>query len=237
MIKIAICEDNRVFAEKLLKEVREYFWSKEIENDISVFSTASDFSNMDLTLYNLFLLDIRLGEANGIDIGVKIRRENPDATIIYITEFYEYAAYGYSARPIAFILKGDNQFEKSLREALGEYIREKVAVKEAITFKNRSDEKTVFLQDILYIESFSRKLSIHFAKDDAFEIYGKISDMEDRLSDKGFLRIHKSYLVNISHIKKVLNYEVYLSSGEILPASKERYPHIMEVYALRRGKR
>ena len=60
--------------------------------------------------------------------------------------------------------------------------------------------------------------------------YGKLEDLENELEPDGFLRIQKSYLVNMAHIKK-LNYDkVALSNGEELPASQKRYAQIKIQY-------
>ena len=236
MIQIAICEDNLVYAKNISEKIARYFWKKEIDINISIFSTYSELSSINLKNFDLFFLDIELGEFSGIDIGVDVKNSNPAATIIYISAFYTYAISGYKARPIAYILKSDNQFENSLYNSLDEYVQEKLTPKETITLKNRDDEKTVFLDDIVYIESFGRKLSIHFINDNTFEIYGKISDMENKLSNKGFLRIHKSYIINMKFLEKISNYQAYLSTNQVFPTSESKYSHIITTYALWKGK-
>lgn len=236
MIQIAICEDNLIYAKNISEKIRKYFWNKEIDIDITIFSTYDELSSINLKYFDLYFLDIELGKFSGIDIGINIKNLNPSATIIYISAFYTYAISGYKARPIAYILKNDIQFDSSLYDSLDEYVQEKIISKETIVFKNRDDEKVVFLDDILYIESFGRKLSIHFINDKPFEIYGKISDMENNLSNKGFLRIHKSYIVNMAYLQKISNYQAYLSTNEIFPTSENKYNHIITTYALWKGK-
>lgn len=113
MLKIAICEDNIPYSKLLSQKVSSFFRNKEIDTNISMFSFTEKENKFDYNHYNLFLLDIELGHENGIELGIKIKKHNPNATIIYISAFYTYAIAGYKARPIAYILKSDPQFDKT----------------------------------------------------------------------------------------------------------------------------
>lgn len=77
--------------------------------------------------------------------------------------------------------------------------------------------------DILYFESYGRKIKIHL-KDGSLESFnGKLSDVEKEL-DNGkipFLRIHKSYFVNYHYIKARAKTEIILTDGTRLPVSRE----------------
>lgn len=232
MIKIAICEDNTAYAKVISKKVFCFFRNKETEIDISVFSTKEDVESINYSLYDLFLLDIELDNKSGIELGIDIKKSNPKASIIYISAFYTYAISGYKARPLAYILKGDSQFDNNLNDALNDFINEKLFPREFIEFKNKTDRIKVFLDDIVYIESFSRKLVIHFYEKDTFEIYSKISDMENSLNSKGFLRIHKSYLVNMRHVLKISNYLTFTDIGVKLPTSNGKYSEIISSFAI-----
>ena len=118
---------------------------------------------------------------------------------------------------------------------MDEYIQEKTPLKSTTVLKNKQEVKKVFLKDIVYIKSTGRKLSFFFVDEDPFEIYGKISDTESQLSDCGFLRTQKSYIVNTAYIDKITNYKVYLITGEILPISETYYDSIEKDYILRKG--
>ena len=235
MIQIAICEDNFSYAKGLSFKITKYFMDKDFEMNISIISKPEEFADMNIKKFDLFFLDIELGSINGIDLGVKIKKLNSKADIIYISEFYNYALLGYQARPLAYILKEDEQFDTLLKHALDEYIQEKTPLKSTTVLKNKQEVKKVFLKDIVYIKSTGRKLSFFFVDEDLFEIYGKISDTESQLSECGFLRTQKSYIVNTAYIDKITNYKVYLITGEVLPISETYYNSIEKDYILRKG--
>ena len=236
MVRIAICEDNESCAKKISQKVSQYFWNKETEVKVCIFSKSNEITNINFTDFDLFLLDIELGDISGIELGIKIKKAAPDAAIIYISAFYTYAISGYKARPIAYILKNDVQFDKTLKDSLDDFFWEKLALKEIISLKNKESTRNIFLHEIVFIESFSRKLLIHLLDNENIEVYGKISDMEMQLCNKGFLRVHKSYLINMKFIRKISNYQILLENGKSIPASESRYSEITKTYAVWKGK-
>lgn len=66
-------------------------------------------------------------------------------------------------------------------------------------------------------------------------VYDKLDNIENELSQYSFLRVHKSYLVNMKYIKKISGYFVYLSTGDKLPASKSLYKQVQKKFLLYKG--
>ena len=61
------------------------------------------------------------------------------------------------------------------------------------------------------------------SKNEPYSLYDKLDNIEEELFKYGFLRTHKSYLVNTKYIKKVSNYKVEIDSGIILPIPREKF--------------
>lgn len=104
--------------------------------------------------------------------------------------------------------------------------------KKELRFSVNAEPYRVAYKDILYLESQQRIVVLHTENplQGGDRFYGKLEDLENELKPDGFLRIQKSYLVNMSHIKK-LNYDkVALSNGEELPVSQRRYAQIKIQY-------
>ena len=96
-------------------------------------------------------------------------------------------------------------------------------------------EKVLFIQDngemlkvltknIYYVEVFSHVCIIHTTEGDV-EIQTSISDLEKNLLE-GFVRVHRSYLVNLEQIKKIAKTEIYLENGDIVPLSRRKYKDV-----------
>lgn len=90
-------------------------------------------------------------------------------------------------------------------------------------------DRIVSKDDIVFIESFGRKLLFHMLQGE-LELYQKLDDVEEELSDTDFLRIHKSYLVNMFFIECINSYQLYLKTGKVLSIPKVRYPDVKRQY-------
>lgn len=95
-------------------------------------------------------------------------------------------------------------------------------------------KRTVFLDDILYIESQSHKLQFKI-RDESLFMYGRIDELESKLKDYLFLRCHQSFLVNMGHIEKIRNYQAYLSDGSEVPVARSRYPEVKQDFLRYKG--
>ena len=102
------------------------------------------------------------------------------------------------------------------------------------THKNRmnfNNEISLPLKNILYIESYDKICEIHTnLPQPKYTVRQPLNEAVNRLADKGFVQIHKSYVVNMQHITKLKNYTITLSDYTALPAAQKRWQDIMQKY-------
>lgn len=94
-----------------------------------------------------------------------------------------------------------------------------------IIIKQRSKYKKIFLKDIIFAETFERKIIIH-TKDGDIDYYGKMNDLEEVLGN-GFYRTHRAYLVNMEHVISFDIESVQMIKGEAI-LSKAKYQAFTE---------
>ena len=94
-----------------------------------------------------------------------------------------------------------------------------------ILFECVEGKVTIRPSEILYIEAYDHKNTIH-TRNQKYHIYESINSLETRLKDEGFIRVHRSYIVNIDHIRKINNYMMTLDCNVELPISKAKYKDI-----------
>ena len=87
------------------------------------------------------------------------------------------------------------------------------------------------VEDIIYIETYRHK-NIFYTTCETYSIYRKMDDLEDDLQGMGFVRTHRSFLVNMRYIGKINSYIVTLTNGKELSVPKSRYPDVKRQYAL-----
>lgn len=96
------------------------------------------------------------------------------------------------------------------------------------------------VQDILYVESMGHTLIFHVCSKDGgsekqYSCYATLSQMENDLADRGFLRVHKSFLVNMAHIRKMNCNAVLLDNGTDLRVGSKTYSECKKKYLIWKG--
>ncbi len=207
MFRIAICDDDINFREKLYATVKEVGQSLPEKLIIQVFSDGLElYEAMDEhKMFDLIFLDIQMNLMNGILLSEKIRTEfeNDLTEICFISAEKDFAMDLFDFRPLQFLLK-PIQFSK-IEEVIKKALRLRNKGEGTFEFKAGPTVHRLSIKDIMYFEGKGRKLVLH-SKQNTYEFYSKLSDVKERLVNFDFIQIHKSFLVNYEHIKS-LSYE------------------------------
>lgn len=222
-IQVVICEDDRAQA-VLLKNML----SELPEGALLHVSTCSDGAALLSALHkkaaHIIFMDINLGDENGIMLAGQINCEYPDAQIIYTTGFMKYCTDVYETEHTYFLTKPIS--EQSLSQALHRAL-ERVQL-ENMCIRTAEGARRIPIEQIQYLESAGRKLLVHM-QENTLEMYGRISEMEQELG-VGFVRCHKSYLVNMDAAAEIRQKKVLLKCGTEVPISQLRYTETKRVF-------
>lgn len=241
MISIIICDDDKLFVEKLKQTLEISMRRNKTPAKIHVFTGAEDIGSEVLGACDIAFLDIDFQgkNYNGLDIARKIRSLQSNAVIVFVTNYVEYAPEGYEVQAFRYILK--NELPQKLETTTAQILERIRKAKSDIKIQTDGELVNIRVQDILYIESMKHTLIIHVVQkgrdtEREYSCYSSLTKMEEELAKRGFLRIHKSYLVNMKHIKKINCNEALLDSGISLRVSSRAYSEIKKEYMLWRGK-
>lgn len=140
---------------------------------------------------------------------------------------------GYKVNAIRYIIK--DTIETALPECMDAILKKRQSGQ--ISFPFIEGERKLYMDNILYVESRKHKLFFFCMEGEmaCYRIYRKLDEVEKELKEHGFLRIHKSYLVNMKHIKKISNYLAYLDIGEQLPIPRLKYQTVKEAFVAYKG--
>jgi len=171
------------------------------------------------TEIDLMFLDISMPAINGIDF-LKMLRNPPK--VIITTAFREYALDGYDLDIVDYLLKPItfDRFFKSIERYLRNFDQQAQPIiaqsNEPLSIYIKSGYRNVKINidDILYMESLKDYVKICTLTGDITTKY-RISDMEDNLSGKNFLRIHRSFIVNFKHITAFTASDVEIGKTEL----------------------
>lgn len=238
MLRIFICDDDALFLTRMKAQVDRFLTEAGLKARIHTFSSMEEISDQLLQSCDIALLDVDFAGKgySGLDIARRLRQFRGDSVIIFVTNYIEYAPEGYEVQAFRYILKAD--VEQKLDGYLQQALQKFEQARETMKIQIEGELIDIPLQDILYVESQRHTLNLHARKGSGirtYSFYGSMSDMEEKLTAQGFLRVHKSYLVNMRCIKRYRCREVELTGGEILRASEERYARQKQVYLLWKG--
>ena len=229
-INILLCDDDKDFLQRISDTVAGQPVPPGASICITKSSNPAEITDRQLSQYHIMFLDIDMDERSGMDIARRVRELQLDTVIVFVTNYPEFSMEGYEVRAFRYLLKQEleQKLPNYFRDALAELPRDD----KVLHFSANAESFNIPYKDILYLESNQRVIYLYTVKPmqapDRF--YGKMEDLATELEGDGFLRIQKSYLVNMAYIKK-FNYDrVVLFDGKELSVSQKRYSQMKVQY-------
>lgn len=233
-MKIAICDDEKWMVDKL-KHMVELFWNeKGTVIEIETFLGGRDLFNCCKTkCFDLLLLDIDMPETSGFDIAKEIRKYNSYITIIFITSMDELVYDSFSFRPFAFIPK--NMLEIKLRQTLDAFFSGFEKKHVLLEFTTDTGDLSISPTEIMFFFTVRHDIFLYTSNDKSYRLSTReytLNKLEQELEKSGFLRIHKSYLINYKYIYQIHELDVKLKNDQLLPLSRKRKDEIKNKYQI-----
>ncbi len=203
----AIIVEDQAPAQRILKKYLSDFEKIEL---VGIFSSTTGLKEvLESDSIDLIFLDIHLPQQSGIDF---LRGLEKVPSVIITSAFTEYAIEGFELDVVDYLVKpfSYDRFVKSVDRVLEK--------NELVFFKSGYDILSVKLNEIRFITSDLDYTEIH-TSDKKLLSKKTLSNWEEDL-DKNFIRVHKSYIVNLSHVNKVSGNEIELNSGESIPIGR-----------------
>ena len=219
-MRIAICDDERLFRKELSEALYEYFGRLDLTcAEYQDGKEILEAARKGVTFDALFL-DIEMKETDGMTAAAGLRRLGVTAPIIFLTSHVEMAMEGYEVSAFRFL--GKPLRREKLLQTLSD-LRDSIQRGKSILIRCEGEDVVVPLGQLIYAEARNNDLRIVLA-DREYVIRRKLSDLEQELSEQSdlFLRIHRGYLVNLQHVTKSHGMEVYVSNGDVLSMSRSQ---------------
>lgn len=220
MIRIAICEDEKEQQELLKNYIEKIFEKLYIKYSLDIFNSGEELLEKYSKDIDLILLDIQLGEINGMDTARKIRVLDNNVEIIFITSLIEYALEGYKVRAYRYLVKPVKY--EDIKENIINCIKEVEIKNKYIIIKKQGHQIKLDINEITYIEVQKETITIH-TLNGVYKINGTMNNIEKEIDCSRFFRCHKSFLVNLEHIKIIKQYIAILENNEEVPVSRYRF--------------
>ncbi|MGE8556599.1 MAG: LytR/AlgR family response regulator transcription factor [Chryseobacterium jejuense] len=181
---------------------------------------------------DLMFLDIHMPHLNGIDF-LKSLSQKPKT--IFTTAYREFAIEGFELEAVDYLLKPITfeRFFKSVERVLRNIDDSK---DDFIILKTEGMHRKLSLADIIYIESQGNEIKITLSTNENFISKSKITDLELLLASKGFIRIHRSFIINTAFVTAFNNNEIHLGTYEIPVGRsyKQEFDHFISTFSKKR---
>ena len=236
MIKIAVCDDEKIFL--------SYFCSQlsKICNRMNLRVEIYDYSRSDVLVYHhkmsnfdIIFLDIDMPEVTGFDTAQKIRNISLDTPIIFVTSRDDLVYNSFEYQPFHFIRKKPEEKLYSSIDHVMDKLFHHFSKFKTVSINNAETGITIIpARQVIYIKSEKHYLYYYLSKGliNPLKERNTISSIVKLYNTYGIIQIHQRYLVNLCHISKldtVLN-QITLINGDIIPISKQYRIDVIEKY-------
>lgn len=230
MMYIAICDDQTGELEAL-KGLLE-LWQSE-RRTVLRYKTFSNASEMLDTArkepFTLYLLDVMMSGTNGMSAAREIRSFDDTADIIFLTSATGFAYESYGVRALEYLLKpirADILFPILDRLSLQEQ-----KPRSGLTLKCGSTLIRVLFSQLTYVEVNGKHLYFNLTDGSVREVFGSLNEYEPLLLQQPeFMRVHRSYIVNMFQVAELSSSGIRTFSGKNLPVSRLLYPQLQKDY-------
>ena len=183
--------------------------------------------------YSVYLLDIIMPGLDGIELGRLVRRFDARAPIIYMTTSAEFTFAAFENHAFQYLLKPlEEERVFATLDAAARFLHGQN--RNMIAIRGRQGVETVAAEDVLYVENVSR--TPVYTLIDGGRIQGLVNrgTFDEAIAplsgDESFVAVHKSYWVNMRHIRSVSSNRVVLENGKELPVSRNRSAEVSRRY-------
>lgn len=230
MLRIAICDDDLQELTRISSLLNQYQSEKEPAFKYDAFSNAIDLLEaMKRNAYHVLFLDVLMPGLNGIEAAREIRGFDEEIKIIFLTSSKEFAVESYAVDAHYYMLKPGTV--QKLFPILDRIFLEVQRGEDALQIKAASGFTRIPFGRIEYLEVFSKKLKFHLADGTIKELSGSLSDFEgELLAREEFIKVHRSYVVNMESIQSLNAKELTTCTKQTLPISRLLYAQVREAY-------
>ena len=199
--------------------VLNFFRKKNREISLRMFSGGEELLSYNGQIDILFL-DIQMKDMDGMETARKLRADKFRGFLVFITvlkemvfQSFEVQAYDYLVKPV-----DDKQFEKTMERL---YASMQNASEDSLLVQKGYEGRIIREDEIVFCEIIDRKIYLNLASGEVVDYYERIENLETKLNNR-FYRCHRSYLINLKHLKGYKKGTACMDNGKEIPVSRLR---------------
>ncbi|MEG0778370.1 MAG: LytTR family DNA-binding domain-containing protein [Oscillospiraceae bacterium] len=229
-MRIAICDDDSSELSRISSLLNAY----RLENDVKLtyktyLSAAELLSTMKCNQYDLLLLDILMPGFSGIDAAREVRGFDSSVNIIFLTSSPEFALESYSVKARDYMLKPVSK--EKLFSTLNIIFNEEKPVLDGLSVKTQNGMARILFAKLAFVEVVNKRLHFHISDGSVREVCAPLSEYEEKLlSRPEFIKVHRSYIVNMEQMCELTSNGFISHNGSTVPISRLLYSQVRRTY-------
>ena len=226
MIRVALCDDDAIFLNRLYHSVKEWFQKNRPEQKVMIetFNDGKALLDSAGDPFDIFFLDIEMPTISGLEAAKQIKEKKPNSILIFLTAHEEFAMEGYRISAIRYLWK--LELDEYLPEALEAALKETAKIRKgSLSVSYYGNTTMIPFEEILYIQHLLRSSQIHKASEVIQDNRG-LKELYSLLDDKQFVYIDRGTIVNLDYVVQIKGNMVILRNKEELPASRGMLPQV-----------
>lgn len=224
-LNVAVVDDDPAVA----KTIRQWIEQDDPQARVQVYRSGEELL-LARRPADIVYLDIRMGGADGIETAKRFHLQQKHALFVFVSGLRDKVFEALDAHPFHFLLKplDHAQFSSVYAEASATVREREDRGVGQFLLKNRKESRLIPYDEIIYVESRSRKFEVH-TPDGIYEMYGALTAVEKELG-KRFFRSHRAFLVNMSWISSYGSDTITFRNGESVFLARQKRPAFVKQY-------
>lgn len=220
---IAVCDDNTADRQYVVSMLTEWAVNTGHSVVVSEFSSAEEFlfHYEDRQDFDILLLDVEMGEMDGVTLAKKLRKVNETVQIVFITGYSDYISEGYEVAALHYLMKPVKQ--EKLYEVLDRAVQKIKKNEKVLVLEHSGETVRIPLYEIRFIEVNQNYVTVHAKAE--ITVKKTLKEFEELL-DERFYRAGRSFIINLNVIERVTKTDIYLAGGTVLPLPRGQYEPI-----------
>ncbi len=239
-MRIVLVDDERPALDELAYQLEKF-------EEIQVVGQFSEpliaLKELERLMPDVVFLDIDMPVLNGLALATELLEKKKDISVVFVTAYHHYALQAFDVNAVDYVVKPvrGNRLQQTVEKLLNKNkpeTRERSQLLHKLTeiqisMEKKTDKLVVFdgenyhllpFEKILYIEARAKGVAV-IANESVYSTKISISEMEARLVEKGFFRCHRSYILNPTHITKIIpsyngTFQIKVAEKDTIPVSK-----------------
>lgn len=240
-LNIVLCDDNHDDCEYYARLLESIAQKSGLDIRLTTYENGQSFlfdlEDME-AMPDIVFLDVVMPKLGGMAVARKLSEKNFAGAVVFLSVSREYAFEAFDVRAFNYVLKTDDsdgsRFRRVFLEAVSAVEERKTRY---IQINGITERLNIPIDDICYFEVRGRVCVVHFnlsrektlpGTEQTIEFLSPLGKLENMLLQYGFLRTHRSFLVNCAYVQSYTYTSIVLSNGAEVPLGRAKRASFLE---------